>query len=69
MLFSLKKDSRTTGHEVKLAKDQCRLDIRKYSFSQKIINEWKKLPIDCVTASRLSMLKNKVEHLRRAGYK
>ena len=31
--FSLKKDSRTRGHEVKLVKDQRRLDIRKYSFS------------------------------------
>ena len=31
-LFSLKKDSRTRGHEVKLLKDQCRLDIRKHSF-------------------------------------
>ena len=28
MFFSLKKDSRTRGHEVKLVKDQCRLDIR-----------------------------------------
>ena len=27
--FSLKKDSRTGGHEVKLVKHQCRLDIRK----------------------------------------
>ena len=32
MFFSLKKDSRTRGHEVKLVKDQCRLDIRKHSF-------------------------------------
>ena len=30
MFFSLKKDSRTRGHEVKLLKDQCKLDIRKY---------------------------------------
>ena len=36
--FSLKKDSRTRGHEVTLVKDQCRLDIRKYSFSQRTIN-------------------------------
>ena len=27
MFFSLKKDSRTRGHEVKLVKDQCRLDF------------------------------------------
>ena len=39
MFFSLKKDSRTRGHEVKLVKDQCRLDIRKHSFSQRTINE------------------------------
>ena len=30
MFFSLKEDSRARGHEVKLVKDQCRLDIRKY---------------------------------------
>ena len=29
MFFSLKKDSRTRGHEVTLVKDQCRLDNRK----------------------------------------
>ena len=38
MLFSLKKDSRTRGHEVTLVKDQCRSNIRKYSFSQRTIN-------------------------------
>ena len=32
MFFSLKKNSRTRGHEVKLVKDHCRLDIRKYPF-------------------------------------
>ena len=38
MYFSLKKDSRTRGHEVKLVKDRCRFDIRKYCFSQRTIN-------------------------------
>ena len=37
MFFSLKKDSRTRGHEVNLVKGQCRLDIRKYSLSQRTI--------------------------------
>ena len=70
MFFSLKKDSRTRGHEVKLVKDQCRLDIRKHSFSQRTINEWNKLSTDCVTASSVNMFKNKVDtFLRRAGYK
>ena len=70
MFFSLKKDSRIRGHEVKLVKDQCRLDIRKHSFSQRTINEWNKLSTDCVTASSVNMFKNKVDtYLRRAGYK
>ena len=47
IFFSLKKDKRTRGHEVTLVKDQCRLDIRKYSFSQRTINEWNKLSTDC----------------------
>ena len=55
------------GHEVKLVKDQCRLDIRKHSFSQRTINEWNKLSTDCVTASSMTMFKNKVDtYLRRA---
>ena len=63
MFFSLKKDSRTRGHEVKLVKDQCRLDIRKYWFSQRTINEWNKLSMDCVTASGMNMFKNKEDRL------
>ena len=36
MFFKLKKVSRTRGHKVALAKEQCRLDMRK--FSQMVIN-------------------------------
>ena len=69
MFFSPKKDSRTGGHEVKLVKDQCRLDIRKYSFSQRRVNQWNKLSTDCITASSVNIFKNKLDtYLRRAGY-
>ena len=69
MSFSLKKDSRTRGYEVKLVKDQLRLDIRKYSFSQRTVNEWNNLSTDCITASSVDMFKNKLDtYLRRAGY-
>ena len=46
---------------VTLVKDQCRLDIRKYSFCQRTISEWNKLSTDCVTASSMNMFKNKVD--------
>ena len=69
ILLSLKKDSRTGRLEVTLVKGQCRLYIRKYSFSQRTINEWIKFSTDCVTASSVNMFKNKVDtYLRRAGY-
>ena len=53
--------------EVKLVKDQCRLDIRKYSFSQRTINEWNKLSTDCITASSVNMFKNRVDTSQEGG--
>ena len=60
MFFKLKECSRTRGHKAPLAKEQCRLDMRKYSFSQRVINEWNKLPNDCVNASNVNMFKNRI---------
>ena len=63
IFFSLKKDNRTRGHKVALVKDQCRLDIRKYSFSQRTVNEWNKLSTDCVTASSVNIIKTRLTHI------
>ena len=35
---SVKEERRTGGHGVTLAKKQCRLDIRTFSFSQRTVN-------------------------------
>ena len=35
IFFSVKEERKTRGHGVTLAKKQCRLDIRKFSFSQR----------------------------------
>ena len=59
----------TRGHKAALVKEQCRLDMRKYSFSQRVINEWNKLPNDCVNASCVNMFKNRIDrYMIRAGY-
>ena len=69
MFFKLKEDSRTRGHKAALVKEQCQLDMRKYSFSQRVINEWNKLPNDCVNASNVNMFKNRIDrYLIMAGY-
>ena len=45
------------------------IDIRTFSFSQRIVNEWNRLSADCVGASSVNIFKNKIDiYLRRAGY-
>ena len=52
-----------------LVEDQCILDIRKYSFSQRTLNEWNILSVHCVNASSVNMFKNNIEkYIRRAGH-
>ena len=69
MFFKLKEGSTTRGHKAGLVKEQCILDMRKYSFSHRVINEWNKLPNDCVSASSVNMFKNRIDiYLIRAGY-
>ena len=62
----------TRGHNYTLVKKQSRLDVRKYSFSQRTINVWNKLSTDCVhasTSSSVNMFKNKIDkYLAKAGY-
>ena len=48
IFFSVKEERRTRGHGVTLAEKQCRLDISKFSFSQRTVNEWNRLSADCV---------------------
>ena len=58
-----------TDHHQKLVKKQSRLDVRKYSFSQRTINVWNNLSTDCVHASSVNMFKNKIDkYLVKAGY-
>ena len=64
-----KTGTRTRGHGFTLEKGQSRLDVRKYSFPQRTINEWNKLSADCVHSSSINMFKNRVyNYLVRAGY-
>ena len=55
------KGCRTRGHKAALVKEQCRLDMRKYSFLRRVINEWNKLPNDCVNASSVNRFKNRID--------
>ena len=67
MFFKLKEGSSTRGHKAAIVKELCNLDMRKYSFSQRVINEWNKLPNDCVNASSVNMFKNRIDRYMMGG--
>ena len=69
--FEIKESKITRGHNYTLVKKQSRLDVRRYSFSQRTINVWNKLSTDCVHAGSVNniMFKNKIDkYLAKAGY-
>ena len=51
----------TRRHNFTLVKKQSRLDVRKFSFSQRTINVWTKLSTECVHASSVNMFKNIID--------
>ena len=61
--FEIKESKITRGHNYTLVKKQSRLDVKKYSFSQRTINVCNNLSADCV------QFKNKIDkYLVEAGY-
>ena len=59
--FEIKENKITRGHNFTLVKKQSRLDVRKFSFSQRTINVWNKLSEECVHASSVNMFKNRID--------
>ena len=69
IFFEIKENKITRGHNFTLVKKQSRLDVRKFSFSQRSINVWNKLSTECVDASCVHVLKNRIDkYLVKAGY-
>ncbi len=57
------------GHDFTLVKGQSSLDVRKYSFSQRTVNEWNKSLADFVHSCSINMFNNRIDnYLVRAGY-
>ena len=60
IFFKIKTDKIFRGRDFTLVKGQSRLDFRKYSFSQRTVNEWNKLLADYVHSSSVNMFKNRI---------
>jgi len=47
-------DYNLRGHSIKLLKQRTSLDVRKFFFSQLVVNEWNLLPQDVVDATSVN---------------
>ena len=69
IFFKIKESKKTRRHNLMLVKNQSRLYVRKYSFSQETMYILNTLSTDCVHASSVNMFKNRIDkYLVRAGY-
>ena len=52
-----------------ISKEQCKQDIKTYSFSQVIVNIWNKLPTYSINTTNVNLFKNKIDkYLLKLGY-
>ena len=67
--FTLSPVQNTRGHHMKLYKKHSRLQLRENFFTQGVINMWNSLPETVVTASIVSIFKQKLdEYWNCIGY-
>jgi len=59
LLFQLDEGDRR-GHDQKLFKKRFRLNVRKYAFSNRVIDNWSLLPASCIICTTINTFK---EHL------
>jgi len=64
-MFEPSADSRTRGHSLKLKKHRSRLDLKKYFFSERVVNRWNDLDEDTVSATTVNMFKNRLQLIRQ----
>jgi len=61
--FEFRHHDTTTGHSLKLQKNRVLTDLKRYFFSERIVNIWSSLDEDVVSAPSINSLKNKLNKL------
>ena len=59
--LTLSNNSRTRGHPYKLVKQRSHLDLRKYFFTNRIIDRWNQLPSFVVMAGNTNLFKSRLD--------
>jgi hypothetical protein len=55
-----KNEKTTRGHKHAIYKKHCRTNIRKYSFSQRVVETWNSLPAKVIESNTVNGLKNQL---------
>ena len=61
--FEMEVEKRTRGHTLKIHKKVARLDCRRYSFSQRVVNNWNALPVEAVSCTTVNSINGKIAPL------
>lgn len=57
------ESTRTRGHSYKLKKNQCRLNVRKYNYTNRIVDVWNSLPEKVVTAKTVKQFEIRLDRV------
>jgi len=63
-LFERSLNSKTRGHSLKLKKQHCRTDLRKFFFSERVVDRWNLLDEHAVSATTVNSFKNRLQRTR-----
>jgi len=55
--FFTRSERQSRGHQFKLVKPRCRLNLRKHTFSNRIVDDWNALPAEVVEADDVTRFK------------
>ena len=59
--FEIQNSNRTRGHNYRIVKQRSHLDIRKFFFSQRVVNAWNSLPQFVVDSVSVDSFKNSLD--------